>query len=237
MELIIMAIREVLSAHSQGLLTFRQLMSLVGRLNWCAEVMIAGRPRVKRIRDCLHQGKWSWRHRNTRRYKGKVTLSIEAIKDLEWWIKAGQAATTTDGPSPWVPFWSMDRMVTCRVFSDASGEGGFGCIIDDVVYHGTWAPWTQQYSSGFQELLPILFALQLVGPRWENHVVVFTTDNLGNMFALNKGSSRSQDSFQLIFRIFELAAEYNIYLVADWIPRDYNVFADYVTKVFSPHLL
>jgi hypothetical protein len=57
------------------------------------------------------------------------------------------------------------------------------------------------------------------------------------MFALNKGSSRSQDSFQLIFRIFELAAEYNIYLVADWIPRDYNVFADYVTKVFSPHLL
>lgn len=53
LELIIMAIREVLSAHSQGLLTFRQLMSPVGRLNWCAEVMIAGRPRVKRIRDCL----------------------------------------------------------------------------------------------------------------------------------------------------------------------------------------
>lgn len=237
MELIIMAIQEVLSAHSKGLLTFRQLVSLVGRLNWCAEVMIAGRPRVKRIRDCLHQGRWSWRHHRTRRYKGKVTLSAKAIDNLEWWIQAGQAASAADGASPWVPFWSMDRVATCRVFSDASGEGGFGCIVEDVVYHGTWASWTQQYSSGFQELLPILFALQLVGPRWANHVVVFTTDNLGNMFALNKGSSRSQDSFQLIFRIFELAAQYNIYLVADWIPRDYNVFADYVTKVFSPHLL
>lgn len=119
----------------------------------------------------------------------------------------------------------------------AKGASGSLYIVEDVVYHGTWASWTQQYSSGFQELLPILFALQLVAPRWANHVVVFTTDNLGNRFALNKGSSRSPDYFRLIFRIFELAAEYIMYLVADWIPRDWNVFADYVTKVFSPHLL
>ena len=110
-------------------------------------------------------------------------------------------------------------------------------IYHDTVYHGSWSEWTIQHSSGFKELLPILFALDLLGPSLANHVVVFTTDNLGNAFALNKGSSRSPDSFQLIFRIFEIAAQHNIYVVADWIPREWNVFADYVTKVFTPHLL
>lgn len=237
MELIALAILEVVSANDGHTLSFRTLSSLVGKLNWVAEVMLAGRPRVKRIRDCLHQGKWSWSRQQSRRYNPKITLSQEAVEDLQWWLTLCQTRAQPGRPSPWVPFWSTERMVTCRVFSDASGEGGFGVIFEDTIYHGSWAQWTQQHSSGFKELLPILFALDCLGPRLENHVVVFTTDNLGNAFALNKGSSRSTDSFRLIFRIFEVAAQYNIYLVADWIPREWNVFADYITKVFHPHLL
>ena len=237
MELLAMAILEVLQAHEDEALPFRTLSSLVGKLNWCAEVVIAGRPRVKRIRDCLHQGTWSWRSGQARRYNTKVALSTEALEDLQWWLSLCQSHAQSNSPAPWVPFWSTDRLVSCRVFSDASGEGGFGLIYHDTVYHGSWSEWTIQHSSGFKELLPILFALDLLGPSLANHVVVFTTDNLGNAFALNKGSSRSPDSFQLIFRIFEIAAQHNIYVVADWIPREWNVFADYVTKVFTPHLL
>lgn len=237
MELLALAITEILAAHDDHALSFRTVNSLVGKLNWVAEVMIAGRPRVKRIRDCMHRGKWSWSRQHTRRFNPKVVLSPEAIEDLHWWRSLCQAHAQPGAPSPWVPFWSTERMATCRIFSDASGDGGFGVVFEDTVYHGSWADWTLQHSSGFKELLPILFALDCLGPRLRNHIVVFTTDNLGNAFALNKGSSRSPDSFRLIFRIFEIAAMYNIYLVADWIPREWNVFADYITKVFHPHLL
>ena len=106
-------------------------------------------------------------------------------------------------------------------------------MVDDTVFHGEWKEWTKQYSSGFKELLPILFALKRIAPRYSNRVIVFTTDNIGNVFALNKGSSRSADCFPIIFRIFEIAAQYNIYLIADWIPREWNMFSDHISKVFG----
>ena len=57
-----------------------------------------------------------------------------------------------------------------------------------------------------------------------------TTDNLGNVFAINKGSCKSDASYELLCRIFELAAQKKIYLVADWVPRERNIFQDAVSR-------
>lgn len=232
MEVISLTIRAALDAHASSSLKFKDLESLVGRLNWCAEVLIAGRPRVKRIRDCLLEGRWSWSKPATRRFKPTISLSEEAITDLHWWLSTISSQASAD-ELKWVPFWPKAPTISCRIFSDASGDGGFGVIINDTIYRGSWNSWTKEYSSGLKELIPILFALHQIGPLYTNHVLVFTTDNLGNTFALNKGSSRAKDSFDLIFQIFELAAQYNIYIVADWIPREWNMFSDCISKIFS----
>jgi len=105
--------------------------------------------------------------------------------------------------------------------------------VGTAVYHGEWAPWVRAYSSGYKELLPILFALTILAPLHQGQVIVFTTDNLGNAFAINKGSCRSADSFPILFRIFEIAAAHNLYLIADWVPREFNEFTDYVSKIVN----
>jgi hypothetical protein len=71
------------------------------------------------------------------------------------------------------------------------------------MYRGKWrvlpgpAPEAaSQQSSSFYELVPIFLAVQLLAPQMHaGGVLVFTTDNLGNAFAINKGHCRSSEAF------------------------------------------
>jgi hypothetical protein len=200
--------------------SFNDLESLLGKLEWQSSVMIAGRARLRRIRACL------WRSPQVPRASARVTLSAAALTDLRWWREQGAAPT---GPS-WVPIWPMSSPRRCRVFSDASGDIGFGLVVDDLVYQGLWDASIKEKSSAYKELIPILFALDKLGSEYSGQVVIITTDNLGNVFSINKGSCQSDDSWEVLFRIFETAAARQIYLIADWVPREHNTFCDLVSK-------
>jgi len=56
------------AAAVRGALWYKQLESLVGKLAWVSEVMLAGRARLHRIRSCLYLGK-----ANTRQF-AHITL-------------------------------------------------------------------------------------------------------------------------------------------------------------------
>lgn len=200
---------------------YKDLESLIGRLNWVAEVMVAGRPHLKLIRACL----WSrpCPHKNYLR----ITLSDDAITDLEWWL----ARVSNPTQAIWAPFWMDTPPIRCAIFSDASGDVGFGAVVDTTVIQGTWTPTMQDTaSSAYKELVPVLLALHRLGPEANGKVVIVTTDNLGNAYAINKGSCKSPLAYPVLCRIFEVAAERQMYLIADWIPRDFNTFCDELSK-------
>jgi len=149
------------------------------------------------------------------------------VADLHWW-----ASFLSDPLSAqlWVPFWTAGPPLHCSTFSEASGDTGYSLILDGQVYQGLWSDATRLASSGYKELIPILLAVSLLGESARGRVVIISSDNLGNVFSINKGSSHSPASHDLLAKIFEIAAQKRIYLIADWVPRDFNTFADAVSK-------
>lgn len=209
-----------LEDHANGCLRYKDLESLIGKLNWIAEVLIAGRARVRRLSSCLWMGK------SHRRNYSMANLSAGALEDLKWW---SALLSDPDTVKIWVPFFTQTPPVFASTFSDAAGDVGYSLIINQTVYQGLWAEGVPD-SSGFKELMPLLLAVQQLGEEARGRIVLLTTDNVGNVYAINKGSCKSDLSYSLLARIFEIAAKKQIYLVADWVPRDFNNFSDAVSR-------
>lgn len=226
-------IDRVLDDHDNCHLLVSTLESLVGKLGHSCEVVLAGRARLYRIRKCLPPSPHGHQKKRRGHSSGLTTLTPGAIEDLVWWRE--QLAADAHA-KVWMPFWSSQPPVLCSIYSDASGDVGYGLVMGERVIQGLWQPDVKSKSSGYKELIPILLALELLGPEANGRVVIITTDNLANVFAINKGQCKSEDSFPLLFRIMELAASRQIYLVADWVPREHNVFQDVISKYAWPPL-
>lgn len=215
-------VAEALADDAASVLTVRQLESLLGKLSWFCEVLIAGRARLARIRACLPGG-GSYRPSPYI----KVALSQEAMEDLLWWQE--QLLLAAAQPR-FVPFWTARPPVFRNIFSDAAGDVGFGLVLGDQVFQGLWTEEALGQSSCFKELVPILLALQSLPPEANGHIVVINTDNLSNVYAIHKGSCKSPDLYELLFTITELAAERQLYLIANWVPREHNEFCDGISR-------
>ena len=205
-----------------GQLAVKDLESLLGKLAWYCEVLIAGRARLSRIRACIKGGVGYRPHPHS-----KVRLSKEAIEDLRWW--SGQFSMQVSQPRL-VPFWTEQTPVYCDIFSDAAGDIGYGLVLNGKAYQGLWRPEILGASSGYKELVPILLALQLLPQEANGHVIIINTDNLSNVLAINKGTCKSEDLYEILFVITELAADRQLYLIANWVPRESNEFCDGISR-------
>ena len=212
----------ILEADELGELMVRMLESQLGKLGWVCEVLVAGRARLSRIRACIPGGG----HYRPSPHK-KVSLSPEAKEDLIWWRE--QLRLSAAQPR-FVPFWTDKPPVFCNIFSDASGEIGFGLVVGDQVFQGLWQKEVVGQSSCFKELVPVLLAIELLPKEANGHIVVVNTDNLSNVYAINKGSCKSPDLYEILFTITELAAERQLYLIANWIPREKIEFCDGISR-------
>jgi len=107
---------------------------------------------------------------------------------------------------------------------------GFGLVVGDQVYQGIWQKDVLGESSCFKELVSTLLAIEMLPQEANSHVVVINTDNLSNIYAINRGSCKSPDWYELLFTITELAAERNLYLIANWVPRERHEFCNGISR-------
>jgi len=207
----------------------------MGRLSWICGVLQAGRPRLARIRGDV---KYFLRRR------APQALTAQQQQEILWFRRTLERGRQQ---RLWAPFWpdGSAAPVAARVFSDASGTAGFGVIVASpsgsappTMYRGRWlrddtagdGPAQGQPSSSFRELVPLLLAVQLIAPQIPGQVLAITTDNLGNAFAINKGHCRSPESFELLYQIFEVAEQHGVFLIADWVPREFNHLLDLIPR-------
>lgn len=211
-----------LEADASGSLAVSALESQLGKLGWFSEVLVAGRVRLSRIRACIPGG-GSYRPHPHKR----ISLSPEATADLLWWREQLQMAAAYPR---FVPCWTDKPPVFCSIFSDAAGDVGFGLGMGGQVYQGLWQKEVLGESSCFQELVPILLAIEMLPQEASGHIVVITTDNLSSVYATNKGLRKSPDLYELLFTITQLAAERNLYLIANRVPRERSEFCDRISR-------
>ncbi|KAL9964522.1 hypothetical protein ACROYT_G028176 [Oculina patagonica] len=156
----------------------RELLSLIGKLNFACRIIPAGRIFLRRLIDLSITARLPHHH---------ISLNVEARRDVAWWLKFlplwnGRAIIPD-------PFWS--RSPDLELFTDASGGLGFGIYFQGHWLNGSWPPNLADRSIQWKELYPIALACLLWGPLWRGKKLLFHCDNQSVVDIWAKGSSHA----------------------------------------------
>jgi len=206
-------------ALSDGFMAVRRWRSLLGHLGWAEQLMPEARPHMAALWEGVHRRlRPAWRFQ----------VSEAAGEELCWWRSRLEAAIAGDGQAAgWARFWEGGWPPITRIFGDAAGDDGFAALVGSSVFVGAWHPeLPDAFSSTAKELVGVYYALRAAAPRLpRGSIVLVTTDNQGN--AMNFCSGKAGAGVRALFRaIWQLAADHQLHLLGDWIPREFNVFPD-----------
>lgn len=113
--------------------------------------------------------------------------------------------------------------------SDASGEVAAFAYAGETGAHTVFAGKAKGLHIDVKELMPILLWLTHYAPSIRGHILVLGTDNIGNVFNLNRLSARGP-ALRIITRIIDICDAYDIDHFALWIPRELNTLCDACSK-------
>jgi len=82
-----------------------------------------------------------------------------------------------------------------------------------------------------KELFGLQFALEHELQELEKILLIWTTDSQTAFYAVNKGSSSSEQCRTVLSAIFSLCDVKKIFLLALWLPREENTHADFLSHL------
>jgi len=128
---------------------------------------------------------------------------------------------------------SPGREIKTVVCSDASDyAAGAVFVHEKMVSHKNLSPIEKTKSSTWRELEGIRFSLIAFKEILRNSSVLWKTDNYATSLIVDSGS-RKIELQQLAIEIYEITQFNNITLKVQWIPRDENIRADFISKVID----
>lgn len=195
----------------------RELLSLIGKLNFACRIIPAGRIFLRRLIDLSTTARLPHHH---------ISLNAEARRDVAWWLKYlplwnGRAIIPD-------PFWS--RSPDLELFTDASGGLGFGIYFQGHWLNGSWPSHLSDRSIQWKELYPIALACLLWGPLWRGKKLLFHCDNQSVVDVWAKGSSRDPLLMHLVRSIFFCAASHQFSVLVSHIRGTDNSIADALSR-------
>jgi hypothetical protein len=200
------------------------LESLVGRLQWCTQVIRPARPFLARIRAFMYA--------HMRIGPGPHKLNNEVREDIRWW---SDIAPTWNGISLLYDLeWTQaDKL---ELFTDACKEGLGGVFGDQWIAR----PWTRVerqrattphgVSMPFLELLALVLAAATWGSQWAARRVVFRSDCLPVVMAINQRRSHVPRMHELVRHLTVLAIRDSYDFRCDHIAGVKNVAADALSR-------
>ena len=213
--------------------SLRQLQSLLGTLQWAAQVVRHGRTFLQHLGDSAADHALI-PHPD----RAIIAVSADAQEDLTWWA---DFLDQWNGISLlWEEQW-LDRSSILQPHTDACVEG-FAAVCGSAWFHARWTEQQEHIardgdslardSMPWKELYAIVAAAATWGPLWERKRVIFFTDCMPVVQALSKGASRTRRIMQLIRALHHYAARFHFVYKAEHIAGDKNVIADELSRVF-----
>jgi len=202
---------------------------IAGKLNWYSEVVQTGRLHVH----------WFWEYAEHDGASLCDPLLLKALdRDMSWWITllASWASGTNSGRE--YPILSGSELVDSPsllelIQSDASGEDGFG-----YVYSSLGSTEYQWYAAQWPVDIPCVHSHEgelralhhyVVHKPHTGKVILWITDSQSACWTVNRGHCRDRRSFPYLLEIYEHLDSLLLQIVAVWVPRDLNVFPDYLS--------
>jgi hypothetical protein len=152
-------------------------------------------------------------------WEAHVRLSRAARTDLDWWVRFDVQAQER-------AIWQAP--CTQVLHADASGEIGWGAVLDNTVpASGFWRSHQQHEHITFKELRAVCYAVESFMPELANHIVQLYEDNQAVVAILISGTSRSPELMQELRKLFDICGLRNITLRPQYIRSHLmNVLAD-----------
>ncbi|GAQ93302.1 reverse transcriptase [Klebsormidium nitens] len=158
----------------------------------------------------------------------KVSLNSPAVNELRFWSTQLSLFANRD-------IWRRHSLIRV-LYYDAGGHGWGGHLrIGSAEHeaHGAWKPHEQHgsTSSTWRELTGLLRLLQAFKPLLSDCTVIARGDALNVFTMLSKGGSAKEHLQSICLELFSFCASARIELRPEWLPREENARADYLSKV------
>ncbi|XP_062567617.1 uncharacterized protein LOC134229845 [Saccostrea cucullata] len=178
-------------------ITLHELQSLIGLLNFACSVISPGRAFLRRLIDM------SCKVSNPRHF---IRLTCEARADIQFWL---QFISHFNGKSVFLSdVWSSSDHLT--LYTDAASTQVFAAILGAVWFAAKWPDEFKQLHITILELFPIVLAMEMWGSQFQNHKILFLTDNEAVVAIINKTSSKDKTVMKLVRRLVLICLQNNI---------------------------
>ncbi|XP_063049771.1 uncharacterized protein LOC134444364 [Engraulis encrasicolus] len=203
--------------------TKRELLSLLGHLNFAMRIIPQGRSFISRLLDLAH--------------------SVPGLSDM---------VTLDDGCRSDMRFWTMllnhwngisffyntdhDSSASLELFTDAAPSVSFGGFHAGAWFAERWPHDFLEFASGslssaLFELYPIVVACLLWGSGWCRKRITFFCDNTAVVDILCKGRSKCPKIMALLRRLTWQLVVHNFVVTAAHVPGFRNVEADALSRL------
>ena len=196
----------------------RELLSLIGKLNFACRIIPAGRIFLRRLIDLSTSARLPHHH---------VTMNREARRDITWWL---QFLPTWNGRAI-IPEPHWTKSPDLELFTDASGSLGFGIFYMGHWISEPWPPQLQDRSIQWKELYPIAIACLIWGQQWSGKKLLFHCDNQAVVDIWASGTSRDPLIMHLVRSIFFSAATHHYTVLVTHIAGTNNSVADSLSRL------
>jgi len=198
--------------------TLRSFQSVIGLLNFACQVVLPGRPFLRRLID---------RTMGIRHPHFQVRVTKDCKKDLRTWLKFLQRYNGRT-------FFLQEKILLSphlNLYTDAAGSWGFSGIYGTRWFYGKWSTPQEKTNIAVLELYPIVVAVNLYGHSMANHCITFISDNEAVVAVINKATSKHQQIMALVRPLVLACLQHNILFKARHIPGVLNVLADSLSRL------
>lgn len=205
--------------------TKREVLQLLGHLNFAARVVLPGRSFVSYLIKLST---------TVKRLHYHVKLNDECREDIKMWLAF---LTKWNG----INFFYNSDSITSEdmcLYTDASMRHGFGGYFQGKFFSEPWPEQlkdvissTNEISIAFCELYPIVVATMIWGHLWTKFRIVFMCDNQATCSIINKGRSKSIHIMPLVRRLTMVAIENNFTFRAEYFPGRLNDISDSLSRL------
>ncbi|XP_056124427.1 uncharacterized protein LOC130102426 [Rhinichthys klamathensis goyatoka] len=200
----------------------RELLSLLGQLNYAMRIIPQGRPFIAHLLALSS---------SVHALEDRIILSDESKNELKLWINF---LNQWNG----LTFFYDDFIslpLDIKLFTDAAPSIGFGGYYQGRWFASSWPPQLldtpqSSASSALFELYPIVVAASLWGKEWSSKSIQIHCDNEAIVYCINKGRSRSPALMPLLRRLIWTSACDQFLITAIHVPGAQNQIADSLSR-------
>ena len=195
-----------------------ELLSVAGKLIHVSVVLPQGKAFLRSFFDAAH---------SVARKNFRVNIKADVRQDLRWWGEVLQSwvGTALLCWGDWV------RLPDTELAADSSGSIGMGIVAESGWCSERWPQWDGRATNiAILELIPLIVAASLWGEKWARKKVLFRSDNMATVHAVNSWLPKDRHLTSLLRRLATLAVHHNFQVKAAHIPGVVNTDADDLSR-------